>query len=87
MAASAFASPVAPAISQPAELHNVPAWQEGWELLVGPLGGRAIVCLDDGGPAITALAQRCARVRVLAADGRSADELAQRVRAAGRTSK
>jgi len=70
-------------ISQPAELHNAPPWQEGWEMLLGPLGGRALVCLDDGGPAVTALAQRCARLRVLAADGRAADELSHRVRAQG----
>ena len=73
------------AISQPAALYNAPPWQEGWELLVGPLGGRALVCLDDGGPAITALAQRCARLLVLAADTRAADELSQRVRAQGWT--
>lgn len=82
---SAFSPSVAQPVPQPVDLHSTPPWQEGWELLVGPLGGRAVVCLDDGGPAITALAQRCARVRVLAADGRSADELAQRVRAHGWT--
>jgi len=70
-------------ISQPAELHNAPPWQEGWEMLVGPLGGRAVLCLDDGGPAITALAQRCARLRVLCADAAAADALARRVRAQG----
>ncbi|MEO8152863.1 MAG: phosphotransferase [Rhizobacter sp.] len=57
-----------PAPNQP----PLPPHQEGWEQLVGPLTGTAVICLDDGGPVIVALAQRCARVCVVSAQARPA---------------
>ncbi len=50
--------------SRPFPKHPV---QAGWELLLGPLTGKSVVCLDDGGTVIAALAQRCQRVLLVSA--------------------
>ena len=42
-----------------------PAQLEGWELLVGPLTGKSILCLSDRALLVAALAQRCAHACVV----------------------